>query len=116
MVLKKPYGLMIKHFKLLHFILLVLSFLVVFQLRPLMSFFNEFIANGYTVTVVDNMAGAYINFLVYISLLLMVGLLTMLLILLKYKNKPNKIYLFAIIYYILIVLITLLINLPLITM
>ena len=102
MVLKKPYGLMIKHFKLLHFILLVLSFLVVFQLRPLMSFFNEFIANGYTVTVVDNMAGAYINFLVYISLLLMVGLLTMLLILLKYKNKPNKIYLFAIIYYIIL--------------
>lgn len=99
MVLKKPYGLMIKHFKLLHFILLALSFLVIMQLRPLMSFFNEFIANGYTVTVIDNMASYYINFLVYISLLVMIGLLAMLLILLKYKKKPNKIYLFAIIYY-----------------
>ena len=90
---------MMKHFKLIHFLLLVLSGFVLWQLRPLVSFFNTFVANGYTVSIIPNMAGEYINVLIYISLILMIMLLVALLVLLKFKKKPAGIYTFAIIYY-----------------
>ena len=90
---------MIKHFKLIHLLLLVLSGYVLWQLRPLVNFFNTFVANGYTVSIMPNMAGEYINILIYISLILMIMLLVALLVLLKFKKKPAGIYTFAIIYY-----------------
>lgn len=102
MVLKKPYGLMIKHFKLIHVLLLLFSGFVIWQIRPLVSFFNDFVANNYTATVTDNMASAYINVLLYPALILILLLLGMLFILLHYKKKPTKIYSIAIIYYLIL--------------
>lgn len=102
MVLKKPYGLMIKHFKLIHVLLLLLSAFVIWQVRPLVSFFNEFVANNYTASITTNMAGTYINVLLYPALIIIFLLLGMLLILLHYKKKPSKIYSIALIYYIIL--------------
>lgn len=93
---------MIKHFKLIHFILLVLSGIVVWQLRDILQFFNTFIANGYTATITDNMASNYIGITIYLVLFLMFILLTLLIVLLKFKKKPEKIYRLALIYYIIL--------------
>ncbi len=102
MVLKKPYGLMIKHFKLIHFILLVLSAFVMLQVRNIVGFFNDFIANGYMATVFENMASNYISIFVYFALIIMIGLLVALIILLKYKKKPKNIYVVATVYYVIL--------------
>lgn len=102
MVLKRPYGLMIKHFKLIHLVLLLLSSYVLWQLRPLVGFYNEFVAGGYTATIVNNMASNYINSIIYFCLILMFVILIMLIILLRFKKKPTNIYTFALVYYIIL--------------
>ncbi len=104
MVLKKPYGLMIKHFKLIHVLLLGFAAYVLWQVRPLVSFFNDYVAGGYTTTVVSNMAGNYINNVIYVFLLIIIALLVMLVVLLRYKKKPTNIYLIALIYYIVLLI------------
>ena len=99
MILKKPYGLLIKYFRVIHIILTLITVFVAVNSHTVLQFFRDFIKNGYTVTVFDNMAKEYISGFLYIGILLILGILLAMYILLKTKNKPNKTYLFAIIYY-----------------
>ena len=62
---------MIKHFRLIHFILLLLSAYVLWELRPLVNFFNEFVSGGYVATVTQNMASSFINYIIYFCLIIM---------------------------------------------
>ena len=102
MILKKPYGLLIKYFRVIHIILTLITVFVAISSHKVLQFFRDFIKNGYTVTVFDNMAKEYISGFLYIGILLILAILLAMYILLKTKNKPNKTYLFAIIYYILL--------------
>ena len=100
MILKKPYGLLIKHFKLIHFILTVLTAFLAIKTKPILDFFSDYVANNYSVTIVDNMASKYISFIIYIVILFILITLIALFILLKYKKKPNGFYLSAIVFYV----------------
>lgn len=100
MILKKPYGLLIKHFRLIHFILTALTIYIAIKSRTLINFFSDYIANNYSVTIVDNMASLYISPFIYLFIVLTLAMLVAVYILLRYKEKPNKMYLITIIYYI----------------
>ena len=100
MILKKPYGILIKYFKVIHLILYGLMILFAFKVKGLLNFFVDYVKNGYTTTVIDNMASMYVNWTVYILLFLILGLLITIFILLSHKKKPTKLYLITIIYYI----------------
>ena len=98
MVLRKPYAFLIKNFKKIHIILLVLSFYVAFKMFDVSSYVNDFIRLG-TYDFFGNPITKHINFWLNISLLLLfVGSISLLL-LLRYKHKPWKIYLVPIIEY-----------------
>ena len=99
MILKKPYGLLIKHFKLIHIIITALMLYVSISSYRVLKFFSDFIKNGYSVTVLDNMASHYISGFIYIVIILIITIIIAVYILLKDKKKPNKIYLLTIIYY-----------------
>ena len=102
MILKKPYGFLIKRFRIIHIILTALTIFIAVSSRNILAFFRRFISNGYSVTVIDNMASEYIGWPIYITIILVVASLIAIYVLLRTKKKPNKIYLAAIIYYIIL--------------
>ena len=107
MILKKPYGLLIKYFKLIHFILLLLTIYIASQTKIILNFFQDYVANNYYVNILDNMSSHYISLFLYLALLLTLVMLIALYILLKYKKKPTTFYLVFIGYYTFILLMVL---------
>ncbi len=102
MILKKPYGFLIKRFRVIHIVLTLLTIYIALTSRSVLSFIRRFISNGYQVTVVDNMASEYINWTIYLTIFLVVISLIAIYVLLKSKKKPNKVYMAGIIYYIIL--------------
>lgn len=93
MLLKKPYALLIKHFKLLHFILAVFTIYSILKMNRLLVFFNNYL------NVQNNMVGQSIRDNLYYSLMFFVPIViffisaTLLLLMIK-KKKPFRFYLF----------------------
>lgn len=102
MILKKPYGLLIKHFRLIHFILTLLTIYLMIKTKTVVNFFQDYVVNNYSVTVIDNMASSYISPFIYVALIIVLLSLVALFILLRYKKKPNRFYIITILYYVLL--------------
>ena len=100
MILKKPYGLLIKHFRLIHLMLLILMIIFSIKSKSVVNFFVDYVKNDYSVTIMDNMASLYISPFIYVVLALIIVMALAIYILLKYKKKPNKVYIITILYYI----------------
>ena len=96
MVFRKPYGFLIKNFKLIHLIIsAILAYIVIFS-RRIYLFLNDCIND----TVNRYNALEYIDYTIYIFILLVLGLFFVIYWLFKYKDKPRKLYIFSIFYYI----------------
>ncbi len=102
MIFKKPYGFLIRHFKLIHIILTILTIYIAVRSGTVLAFFRNFISNGYTVSVYEGIASATVRPLLFLVIILVIITLITMFVLLKSKNKPNKFYFFAILYYILL--------------
>ena len=48
MILKKPYGMLIKNFRKIHIILTILTIFISIEAHNILNFFNEYVANNYT--------------------------------------------------------------------
>ena len=100
MILRKPYALLIQYFQRIHLILILLCAYIFYKIMSLRSFVSNFLAtesyNDYYEPISD-----YINPLLIISILVVVAISVVLIILLRYKKKPWKIYLIPIAEYIL---------------
>lgn len=93
MVLRKPYAFLIKHFKLIHIIMFIISAYITFRASNIVSFFRDYISSG-RVEIVPN----YYSFgLVYLLIILLIIINIFILYLMKYKNKPIKLYIFDIV-------------------
>lgn len=103
-VLKKPYGILIKHFRLIHVVIVGLLILILNGTSTIINFFQDYIANGYKATVVENMASQYISPILYLALILAIGLIAVIFVLLRYKKKPNQLYMATIVYYVLLLI------------
>lgn len=103
MILRKPYALLIKYFRLIHIILTGLLIYLIVRSNLLINFFNEFIQSGYVVNEF-NFAGSYINFFMYLTVILILGICITVYFLMKTKEKPTRLYVFTIIYYIFILI------------
>jgi len=91
MILKKPYGFLIKHFKFIHLIITaILSFLAI-KNREIYVFLKK--------VIVDNVnkydALNYIDYSIFIYIVLVAILCFIIYWLLKYKDKPRNIYVFS---------------------
>ena len=102
MILKKPYAFLIKHFRLIHIILSILTIYIAYASYQIADFFRTYVANGYTASITDAMASNYISSLIYISVAIVIIILIAIVVLLKTKNKPDKIYIFGVIYYLIL--------------
>ena len=98
MVLRKPYAFLIKHFRLIHLIITTLLVFLLIKNREVYIFLQECI--GDSVNRFD--ALQYIDYGIYIYILILCGLFLVVYLLLKYKDKPRNIYVFSIVGYIIV--------------
>lgn len=98
MVLRRPYAFLIKHFKLIHLIVTAILGILVSKNRAVYIYIRKCIADS--VNKYD--ALSYIDYGIYLWIFLAIILLFAIFWLLKYKNKPKNIYIFAIAIYIII--------------
>lgn len=103
MVLKKPYAFIIKHFRLIHLLLIIPMLYLLIKTRAIVSFFNNYVTSGYTFKyndILSNLASSYINILMYVAVIIILLAFAILSLVLQNKNKPTKFYNYSIIYYI----------------
>lgn len=98
MVFRKPYAFLIKHFRLIHLIITAILGYFLYQNRKIYVFLSMCIkGTGNKYSAMD-----YINYQIYIFILLAIILMFVVYWLLKYKDKPRKIYIFSIVLYVVI--------------
>lgn len=98
MILRRPYAFLIKHFKLIHLIITAILGYLVIQNNNIYSFLNDCIGNSFY----KYDALEYINYSVYIWILLGIGLFFVIYWLFRYKNKPKTLYIISIGGYVLV--------------
>lgn len=98
MIIRKPYAFLIKHFRKIHIFLLMLCGYIYYINMSVRSFIVDFISLGTYDSYLEPIS-KYINFWSFISLIFIIGSCFGLLILLKHKNKPWKLYLLPILEY-----------------
>ncbi len=101
MVFKKPYGILIKHFKLIHIFITILMAYLIYKMTHLISFFNEYVSLGWR-SVTESEITSYINPLMYISIFLILILCIVIYLLMRFKKKPRLYYLMTPIVYIIL--------------
>ena len=107
MILKKPYGFIIKHFKLINIILLIPTVFVTLSFSDISKFLNHFVSNKYT-TFEVGIAGKYINLWLLITLVFLILFNIVLYDLMRKKKKSTRLYEFSIIFYFVLFILSLL--------
>ncbi len=101
MIIKKPYAFLIKHFKLIH---LLLSFLIIFLIiktRSIYLFFNAYANEGYY-TYIENIASSYVSSNMFLFVVFILMLTAFVYLLMRWKKKNRKFYIFIFIFYIIL--------------
>lgn len=98
MILRKPYGFLIKYFKLIHLFIVGILGCLVLSNRKIYVFLNACIKDA--VNRYD--AVSYINYGIYIYIAIGILLFFIIYWLFKYKDKPRMIYIISILGYVLV--------------
>lgn len=99
MIIRKPYAFLIKNFKKVHAFLLIVSLYVLFKLFSISNFIGDFMSFG-TYDLENNPISKHITILLYVAIFILIIGSFLLLLLLKRKEKPWKMYLVPIIEFI----------------
>lgn len=99
MILKKPYAFLIKHFRVIHLLLLLPIAYLIHTTFRVVTFFRTYVSNNYTTTIL-NIATEHISFFMYIAVLLIIFVALAIYYLMRQKKKSTKLYFFILIYYI----------------
>ena len=92
MLLKKPYAFLIKHFKLINFILFIFSAYLLFKSNYILKFLNNYLVQNGNV-VGTSLKSDLFNYLMFILPILIIIVSCFLLWLMIKKRKPYKFYL-----------------------
>ena len=103
MVLKKPYAFLIRHFKLIHLLLCIPLLYLVIRTGAIATFLAQYVSNNYYTTVTD-LSATYINYFMYLAVLVVLLLVLAIYFLMRQKEKSTKFYLFLLLYYIVLFL------------
>ena len=98
MIIRKPYAFLIKYFKVIHIIIFLFILYLVFSTRNIYMFFKNYLLTG-TYTYIENMAGNYINFIMFLGSIILIASFLLIYLLMKQKEKKVLYYLLGIIFY-----------------
>ena len=91
MILRKPYAFLIKHFKLIHFILSALLIFVIYRITNILSFFNEYM--DMTPNIISkNVAPTLYSASMIISLVMLILFSIIIMCLMFFKQKNVTVY------------------------
>lgn len=98
MIIRKPYAFLIKNFRKIHIVLLLLSIFVAYKLMDVNSFVHEFMQFG-TYDLYADPITKHITIWLQLAIIILIIGSGALILLLRYKKKPWKIYLVPFIEY-----------------
>lgn len=98
MIIRKPYAVLIKFFKVIHITMFVLMIYLLIKSRNINVFFADYLQTG-TYNYIENMALSYVNPLMIIISILLIGAFLLIFLLMKQKEKKVLYYLMGIIFY-----------------
>lgn len=101
MILKKPYAFLIKHFRIIHLLLLAPIAYLISKTFKIVAFFRTYVSNNYTTNII-NIAGEHINFFMYLAVIIILVTTISIYYLMRQKEKSTKLYFFTIIYYLIL--------------
>lgn len=101
MILKKPYAIFIKYFKIFHFILVFFLLFVLYRSYSLYNFFRIY-SIDYRSVMSSFSSHDYLNIIHFVVLGVVIAISGLLLAIMIYKDKPKKIYIYNLLLYILI--------------
>ena len=93
MVFRKPYAFLIKHFKKINILLLLLVIFIAYKDIKLYGFLKDYVSTAIYNNTLDPISN-YVNLWGFLSLFLILIISSTLTYLLKYKNKPYAFYLY----------------------
>lgn len=96
MILRKPYAILIKNFRLIHIIMALFMGYLFYRTNAILSFFNDYLGSVAT-TINPEITASLFNSYIVISLLLVVIGSVIIMVLLSFKEKPIKFYMYNII-------------------
>ncbi len=99
MIIRKPYALLIKNFKLIHGLLLMLMGYLLYSLFQINAFFSEYFEDSLSVRGQELTDSLFNGFIYLANFLVILGLITVLIVMFV-KKKPIKYYLAAILTYV----------------
>ena len=105
MVFRKPYAFLIKNFKKIHILMLIMWAFLYYKIFLLKDFVKEFINFGTYNSSLENISNK-VNIIFYFIVIVMILVSIALLILLRYKKKPWKLYLLVVLEYIVMFYVT----------
>lgn len=98
MIIRKPYAFLIKNFKKIHIVLLLLSLFTLYKVIDVSNFVKNYMTYG-TYDAYSNPIGKHITFLILLCIFVLIVGTAALIFLLRYKKKPWKVYLIPFIEY-----------------
>ena len=101
MILRKPYALFIKYFKLLHVVMALFITILLYSSLRIYNCFRVYSIDYRSIADVlstDN----YVNFFSYFCIIVVLALTVILLVVMFYKDKPKNLYIYNFILYILL--------------
>ena len=101
MILRKPYAFLIKNFRKINIVILLLSLFVYTKTLDLISFTRNYASTGIynELDLISN----YINTPFILAMVFIIVFSSILIYLLKYKDKPIKTYIFLVIEYLVLI-------------
>ena len=99
MIIRKPYAFLIKNFKKIHIVLLLLSLFLAYSIFDVSSYVNEFMRIGIYDSYANPVTRHITIFMLIATFIMIIGS-SALLLLLRHKGKPWKIYLVPVVTYV----------------
>lgn len=99
MILRKPYALLIKHFKKIHLVLCILMAYLAFESRNILIFLNNYISTGTFTRTSFSLPSIYINIYMFLITIIVAGIALVVYILMRQKKKPKLLYFITIGFY-----------------
>ena len=103
MILRKPYAMLIKYFKIIHIVMFVFFGYLVFAFRKIFYFFSDYIKSG-TFIYTDDIASKYISPLIFVITIILLIAGIAIFLLMRKKDKPVFFYRILIIYCVVIII------------
>ena len=99
MILRKPYAILIKNFKLIHLILSGMMVYLFYRTNSILSFLNEYIGSS-QIKIKDTTLSTLFGNVFFVLVALIILLTIIIMALMAFKKKPIKFYIYNIITYI----------------